>query len=257
MREAPIPTMLRRISQTFSAVVLAALLTMAGPAGATFADDDCPAARETRVPPIEEPAINIDKHKKQLRAYHAGNYNDDIKLVFEDALAYVERQRDNVTRPAIVLDIDETSLSNWPNIDADDFGFIKSGNCPLKSTFPCGFDAWIFEGRAAKIDAALVFFNAVRAKHIAVFFVTGRRDSQRSVTMRNLKRAGFKGWTGLRTRPDNDNEKSIVRFKSGARAKIEKDGYTIIASIGDQQSDLDGGHLKCPFKLPNPYYFIP
>jgi predicted secreted acid phosphatase len=257
MREAPIYIVPRRMSQTSAAMVLSALLTALGPATATFADDDCPAAREPRLPPIEEPAVNIDKHKKQLRAYHAGNYNDDIELVFQDALAYVERQRENVKWPAIVLDIDETSLSNWPNIDADDFGFIKSGMCSLKSTFPCGFDAWILKGRAPKIDATLVFFNAVRAKHIAVFFVTGRRDSQRAVTIRNLRRAGFKGWTGLRTRPDDDNEKSIVGFKSGERARIERDGYEIIASIGDQQSDLDGGHLKCPFKVPNPYYFIP
>jgi len=247
----------RTISQMSAVLVLGALLTAVSPATATFAEDDCPAAREPHLPPIEEPANNIDKHKKQLRAYHAGNYNDDIKLVFEDALAYVQRQYDNVKRPAVVLDIDETSLSNWPNIDADDFGFIKSGTCSLKSTFPCGFDAWILKGRAPKIEATLDFFNAVRAKHIAVFFVTGRRDGQRAVTIRNLKRVGFRGWTGLRTRPDDDHDKSIVSFKSGERAKIERDGFTIIASVGDQQSDLDGGHLKCSFKLPNPYYFIP
>jgi acid phosphatase len=257
MREAPISTVQRRMSQISAPVVLGALLTGLGPATAALASDDCPAAREPRLPPIEEPVTNIDMHKKQLRAYHAGNYNDDIKLVFEDALAFVERQRDKVKRPAIVLDIDETSLSNWPSIDADDFGLIKSGTCSLKPTFPCGFDAWILKGRASKIDATLGFFDAVRAKHIAVFFVTGRRDSQRAVTIRNLRRAGFEGWTGLRTRPDDDNDKSIVTFKSGERARIEKDGYAIIASIGDQQSDLDGGHLKCPFKVPNPYYFIP
>src|SRR5262249_18203852 len=32
-----------------------------------------------------------------------------------------------VKSPAVVLDIDETSLSNWDNIKADDFGFIAGG----------------------------------------------------------------------------------------------------------------------------------
>ena len=58
-------------------------------------------------------------------------------------------------------------------------------------------------------------------------------------------------------RPDDDYNKSIVPFKSGARAKIEKAGYAIIVTVGDQQSDLDGGFAECGFKLPDPFYFIP
>ena len=33
--------------------------------------------------------------------------------------------------------------------------------------------------------------------------------------------------------------------------------YHIIATIGDQASDLAGGHAECGFKIPNPFYFIP
>jgi predicted secreted acid phosphatase len=235
---------------------LIGLLTFGGPAYSRA--DDCPAARQPNIPASEEPALNIDKHKKQLRAYHAGSYNDDIKLVLDDALAYVLSRADKVTRPAVVLDIDETSLTNWPDIDADDFGFIGGGACPLRPTLPCGFSAWVDKARAKAIGPTLKFFNAVREKHVAVFFVTGRHDSQRRVTIRNLRRAGFGDWTRLLTRPDDDKAKTIVPFKSGERAKIESGArrYTIIATIGDQQSDLDGGHAECTFKVPNPFYFI-
>jgi predicted secreted acid phosphatase len=113
------------------------------------------------------------------------------------------------------------------------------------------------KGHAPKIDPTLTFFDAVQAKRVAIFFVTGRRDSQRRITIRNLRHAGFKNWTGLRTRPDDDHSKSIIPFKSGERVKIEKEGYSIIASIGDQLSDFDGGHAECGFKLPNPFYFVP
>jgi hypothetical protein len=77
-----------------------------------------------------------------------------------------------------------------------------------------------------------------------------------SATLLNLDHAGFQGWTKLVTRPDNDTNHSIVPFKSGERAKIQAAGYTIIAIIGDQQSDIDGGAAECSFKLPNPFYFI-
>jgi predicted secreted acid phosphatase len=234
---------------------LASLLVFG--AAATSRAFDCPAAREPSIPKSEEPALNIDKHKKQLRAYHANGYDNDIKLVIDDALTYVMSRADKVARPAVVLDIDETSLTNWRNIDADDFGFIAGGACTLRPTLPCGFAAWIGSARAKAIEPTLKFFDNVRAKHVAVFFVTGRRDSQRRATIRNLHRAGFANWTRLVTRPDDDKAKSIVPFKSGERAKIESGAkpYTILATIGDQLSDLDGGHAECTFKLPNPFYF--
>lgn len=244
------------VGQLLAVAALGASLIAPGSAAAVVTAG-CPVAREPRLPPIEEPAANIDMHKKQLRAYHEGDYTEDIKLVLDDAMAYITGQLDKVKRPAIVLDIDETSLSNWPGIDADDFGFIKGGACPLKSTLPCGFDAWIMKGQARKIDPTLAFFDAVQAKRVGIFFVTGRRDSQRRITVWNLRRAGFKNWAGLSTRPDDDHSKSIIPFKSGERVKIEKQGYSIIASIGDQLSDLDGGHAECGFKLPNPFYFVP
>jgi predicted secreted acid phosphatase len=253
------PQLPGRLRQVLAASALIGLLAVAIPSGLQAAD--CPAERQPNIPKSEEPALNIDKHKKQLRAYKSDGYDKDIKLVFDDASGYVMSRIDNVKRPAIVLDIDETSLSNWPNIDADDFGFIQKGSCPLRPHFPCGFDAWVGKGRADKIAPTLEFFNAVRSRKVAIFFVTGRRDAQRAVTVRNLRRAGFEGWTGLMTRPDDDHG-SVMTFKSGERAKIEKDNdkrerYTIIANIGDQQSDLDGDHAECKFKVPNPFYFIP
>ena len=94
---------------------------------------------------------------------------------------------------------------------------------------------------AGPIEPTRTFFNAIRARNVSVFFITGRRDSQRDATLLNLDHAGFQGWTKLVTRPDNDTNHSIVPFKSGERAKIQAAGYTIIATIGDQQSDIDGG----------------
>jgi hypothetical protein len=33
--------------------------------------------------------------------------------------------------------------------------------------------------------------------------------------------------------------------------------YRIVANVGDQYSDLAGGHEDIGFKLTNPFYFLP
>jgi acid phosphatase len=233
---------------------------------------ECPVRGEPTIPPPESVATpdnpiakgsNIDTYKRQLTKYHdGGNYNADIAAVMDAATAYVLGRAREARRPAVVLDIDETSLSNWDNLKADDFGFIAGGTCSLQEQMPCGFNDWIDQAKAPAIEPTLKFFNSLRAKdvtvNISVFFITGRRERQRQATVWNLDRMGFNGWAGLMTRPDNDRRDSIVPYKSGERAKVAE-RYTILANIGDQDSDLEdpqGKTAECSFKLPNPYYFI-
>jgi HAD superfamily, subfamily IIIB (Acid phosphatase) len=233
---------------------------------------ECPVRGEPNIPPPESVAtpdnpiakgFNIDTYKRQLTKYHdGGNYNADIAAVMDAATAYVLGRAKEARRPAVVLDIDETSLSNWDNLKADDFGFIAGGTCSLQEKMPCGFDDWIDQAKAPAIESTLKFFNSLRAKDVtvntSVFFITGRRERQRQATLWNLDRMGFNGWAGLVTRPDNDRRDSIVPYKSGERTKIAE-RFTILANIGDQDSDLEdpqGKTAECSFKLPNPYYFI-
>ena len=49
---------------------------------------------------------------------------------------------------------------------------------------------------------------------------------------------------------------NVQAFKSAERADIGKN-FTIIANIGDQQSDLAGGYAERTWKVPNPFYYIP
>lgn len=248
-------TPLRRIVQrSLAATAAIALLAAAGARAA-----DCPAPAAIHIPPPPPAPLNIDKVKQALLDYHDrtnDNYQNDLAAVYAGAQAYVESRAAQVRNPAVVLDIDETTLTNWPNIRADNFGFIPQGACDDLPRGPCGFDAWILRAEAEAIRPGLIFFNAIRSKGVAVFFITGRRDKQRQATLWNLDRAGYQGYAKLVTRPDGDDSKSIVPFKSGERAKIKQQGFTIIANIGDQLSDLAGETAECAFKLPNPFYFI-
>ncbi|MET4023143.1 HAD family acid phosphatase [Bradyrhizobium sp. S3.2.12] len=267
------------LRRRLAGMLLIALLTAA--ASATIRAAECSVTQlEPRIPaPSEvfstEKSANIDTLKSQLKEYKEGkdgkpsNYEDDVKQVFDRALAYVRQRVDEAKRStdqdkalAVVLDIDETSLSNWPNLKANNFGFIKGGPCLEEPTLSCGFDEWILKASAPAIPQALEFYRAViDTRSVAVFFITGRRHSQRQATLLNLDAAGFRGFAGLRTRPDDQHADTIVPFKSGERKAIEEPNgngkqYKIIASIGDQESDLEGGFAECRFKVPNPFYFI-
>ena len=48
-----------------------------------------------------------------------------------------------------------------------------------------------------------------------------------------------------------------IQYKSGTRAYIESQGYDIVADMGDQFSDLQGGFADRVFKMPNPNYYLP
>jgi hypothetical protein len=59
------------------------------------------------------------------------------------------------------------------------------------------------------------------------------------------------------TRTDATASLSSARFKAKARKSLQDDGWTIVASVGDQVSDMAYGRLTYGFLMPNPMYFLP
>ncbi|MGA2565974.1 MAG: HAD family acid phosphatase [Pseudolabrys sp.] len=234
-------------------ILLASFVAAFLAAGAAFAQ---PAIEARRAQPP-----NLDELKQQLLAYHkSGDYERQLAAVAARAQAFIAQHAGEVSRPALVLDIDETSLSNWPRIVADDFGYISSGACNRLPKGPCGAKAWELMAKAPVIEQTLKLFNAARAKGVSVFFITGRDESERAATIRSLHRTGYRGWTRLVMKPVDLKVKSAADFKAPERAKIAAAGYTIIANMGDQPSDLAGGNpddRAGQFLLPDPFYRIP
>ncbi len=207
--------------------------------------------------------INLGLYKIELTKYEAsGQYERDLIAAVRPAEAWLAQRAKNDGRLAIVLDIDETSLSNWPVIKADDFGFIPRGPCDLSPnnlpTGACGWLAWISQARDQPIVPTLELYRQARRYGMAVFFITGRPESVRAATERNLRAAGYDRWNALVMKPGNlPRLKSAAPFKAPARKKIAEQGYTIILDMGDQESDLAGGYAQRTFKLPNPFYYVP
>lgn len=196
---------------------------------------------------------NLSIVLQELRTYHdSGAYAHDLNRVVQDAHHYILKEvtinnhRINPKKLAIVLDIDETSLSNYRTFAAHHFIETKQQ-----------IHQDMLAANAKAIIPTLQLYHDAYKQGVAVFFVTGRRTSEKNATIKNLKRAGYENWTGLYLKPENYHQPSVIPFKSSVRKIIASQGYTIIASIGDQYSDLKGGYAEKTFKLPNPYYYIP
>jgi acid phosphatase len=234
----------------------------------------CNAAPAVPPPDLSEPD-NIDFFKKRLLYYRCTAYEDDIAKVLGDAQKWVAARAPQVQHPAIVLDIDETSLLNWPRIYQDDYAYFPSFPnvaCDFtKVGDPCGDLDWQQSGLATAVVPTLDLYKFARCidqpspcTKIDVFFVTGRREQAHNQempsvwTLRNLNAAGFGAVERDRLyMRDPASTGSVTGHKSAARADIESKGFTIIANVGDQKSDLAGGHADMTFKVPNPFYFIP
>jgi acid phosphatase len=156
----------------------------------------------------------------------------------------------------VVFDIDETSLSNWEVIKANDFGFIN-GPCDNLPSGPCGWTTWDLSAQSTVIQPTMDVFTTAKDRGVATFFITGRSESQRAATERNLRAVGYTGYDGLYMEPVGSHFVSAADFKAPQRAQIEQQGYTIIANLGDQPSDLAGGSSERTYQLPNPFYRIP
>jgi acid phosphatase len=214
----------------------------------------CAAARTPRPTTAAPPVPALYETQRAITEYiDSGRYHADVARVVADAAAWMEERAPKVRRPSIVLDIDETSLSNWEAYRANDWARILRGPCDLPKG-PCGIRQWQAMGRSVALAPTRDLVARARARGVAVFFVTGRPGRLRTSTERNLREQGF-SWDGVVLRREHEGRfASAVEFKAPERRKLAEQGYTILLSMGDQQSDLDGGYAERTFKLPNPVY---
>jgi acid phosphatase len=233
-------------------VVTGALIWFA-PAGLA----EPPAPPAPIVPPPVQPANIGDLKFEATDYYNSGAYLTDLQLAATPAIGGITEEAPRVDRPAVVFDIDETALSNWEAIKANDFGRVIDGSCDRLPQGPCGWRAWDLRAQSTVIQPTMDIFTTARDHGTAIFFITGRDETQRAATERNLQGVGYTGYTKLIMEPPGAHYVSAADFKAPQRAQIEQQGYTIIANVGDQPSDLDGGFSDRTYLLPNPFYRIP
>ncbi len=200
--------------------------------------------------PLAEPS-NLGLNKIDLQRYHdSGKYDADIASAIREAQYYLRfrinqnKHPKNPDKLAIVIDIDETALSNYEDIKRYQFGGTREE-----------VDAAEADGHDPAIPPTLSLFNYAKSHGVAVFFISGRKQYEKASTEKNLNNTGYHDWDGMLLEPNDYNKDSAAPFKVASRKKITEMGYDIVLNVGDQFSDLKGGYADMSIKLPNPYYF--
>ncbi|TDU74217.1 HAD family acid phosphatase [Streptomyces sp. KS 21] len=162
-----------------------------------------------------------------IRGIDYGTWKRDVAAVMATARPYVEQRIARSPageKPAIVLDIDNSSLET-------DFHWF-----------------WTFPTPAISEVRDLTRYADEHG--VAIIFVTARPGIIHSLTEHNLKAVGYPV-SDLYVRDLPDLFSEVSTYKTAKRAEIEARGYTIIANIGNNNSDLVGGHAERTFKLPD------
>ena len=213
-----------------------------------------PATRMSAYAPAERIA-NLDVLKAQLRQYHectctCGCYAKDLDRQADRAIAFLRiraANRQPQEKIALVLDIDETTLSNYQQMLRADFSYDKNA-----------FTAWVESAKAPVIPGTLRLYKEAQRLGVSVFFITGRQEAQRAASEENLRSQGFDNWQQLIMRPPAQASATATAYKSAARANLQEQGYKMVLNVGDQWSDLKGKpEAEYSVKYPDPFYFLP
>ncbi|SHG04348.1 HAD family acid phosphatase [Streptoalloteichus hindustanus] len=252
----------KRVGRIVAITAMAAVALTGAGTLTTAAPSPVPAAHGAH-----EPA-NVGQVKNDVKRYYGDRVDADgrhhaspdsawardTRTQVDRARHYLQARLHTVRNPAIVLDVDDTSELTYGYEVARDFAFDQRS-----------FDEAVNTGAFPAIEPTRDLTRWAKRNGVKVFFVTGRKDNLTEGTRRNLAKNGFPEPDGLFLKPTANppaylkcgTQCSTVEYKSSTRAFLESQGNTVVLNVGDQYSDLEGGHAERGVKLPNPMYFLP
>jgi hypothetical protein len=253
-----------------------------------------PSPTQTEPPKHGDAIPNVTLVENQIKAYYGsvagtigddnrsvtlpdpnGNYAKEVEALearaekyFGHAIEQYSKHGHNAKAPALVFDVDDTTLNTYDYEIFSNFVYNQATNADFvnHADFPA-------------VYGMPDLVNWAHSKGYTIFFLTGRPESQRAGTVENLSGAGYSvpldndhvylkynsdqappsylHCTGPVSTTTGKPTCSTIEYKSGTRAHIESLGYQILGDFGDQFSDLKGGDSGTTVKIPNPMYYLP
>ncbi len=189
---------------------------------------------------------NLTLAKEEVeRYYENGFFESDVKLVVDQAIEYFYPRVCCNPQSAVVFDIDDTLLWSYYDMKKIQFGFVP----PL-------YHEWVMRAHSPVVPHVKRLYDFFVERGCKIILLTGRRNDEREATLRNLTAAGYKKVDLLITRNDDERKLTALEYKSKHRQELEEQGYNIVASVGDQYSDLEGGYTEYKVKIPNYTYLL-
>jgi len=215
------------------------LVLFAVAASLTLFHDHALALKESQIPNLGRAVEMVVQYRE------SGDWGREIDEAGNRGVALLRAAYDPDEKQAVVFDIDETTLDNYEYLSSNDFAMVQES-----------WKTWLASGKAPAIQGIKKIYDEAVAKGVYVFFITGRGEKARTASDNNLKIAGYLKFEKLIMRDEASLDLTALDYKSRERAKLEKAGYHIILNVGDQYSDIFGGHSLHILKVPNPMYFI-
>ncbi|TZF92340.1 5'-nucleotidase, lipoprotein e(P4) family [Chryseobacterium panacisoli] len=177
----------------------------------------------------DTPYQNLGLHGKIYGAFYqqrAAEYEalclqayNIAKLRLDEALA-----KKSEKPLAIVSDIDETFLDNsYYAVERSKLG---------KGYDQATWEEWTAKGAATPLTGSQEFYQYAANKGIQVFYVTNRKEQERTGTLNNLKKYNF---------PLQSESNLILRSKESSKENRRKDiakNYNIVLLLGDNLADF-------------------
>lgn len=148
----------------------------------------------------------------------------------------------------VVFDIDETLLNNYDYYANETPPFTFNQQTWNTFSARCGQTA---------IQPTIELLHWLQQRGVKVVLLSGRSTGIRQETAQCLTQRGVTGDYRLILKSGQDAEPTAAAFKARVRRQLQAEGYTIVASVGDQISDMAHGAARRGFLLPNLMYFIP
>lgn len=178
-------------------------------------------------------AVLYNQYSAEYKALTIQAFN-----IAEERLHSIADTAQDISRLAVIVDIDETVLDNSP---------YQARAIVENFSYPVGWNEWCNEANADAVPGAVYFLKQADSLGFKIFYVSNRKkDDVFEATLNNLVKEGF---------PQSDKESILLRLaasednpdpsnKEARRDLIRQKGYNIVLLAGDNLGDFytDSGY---------------
>jgi predicted secreted acid phosphatase len=188
----------------------------------------------------------FELRKERLQKYYnSGEYEQDVYKVCKKAESYLCKLPVK-NSSLIIFDIDDTAVYHYQYIDRLDFIWKQQPRLIQARE----------RGMSPAIKPVLEFYKKLLAKGFKIIFLSSRNSGDYEHTLNELKKAGYTEFEKIILMPDKlafDPTIKPAHWKMQMRQQLEQQ-YDIVATVGDQEADFEGGYTGYIVKLPNYLY---
>lgn len=182
-------------------------------------------------------------YTKDIKDYvNNGDYKKDLEAIVQQAKVFVSYEMlTNKKDKAVIIDIDETILSNLPYI---------SKQIHLNDVEK--LNRWQQTSACEPILPVVELYQWLLKQDVRIYFITARPLELKDATIENFKKLNIPQSEIIFR--DQTEWPVPKEFKIAMRKEIVNNNYDIILNIGDQPTDFEGGYWKRALRVPNPFY---